>query len=193
MIRVNLLAPGTEPAPAAWRRCLSVAPDQRAALFGLAMLLSAASGAGFWYWSVNRERRAVDIDIAAAEAAMTQLRDAPRLMDRDVAREKHLRERLVLIERLRVAQRAPVILLDTISRSLADGLWLVELRQTGQAVHLEGRALSYSALTEFIDRLQSSGLFARAIDIVTTSTESMADASVVRFAIRGEVGTGGGS
>lgn len=193
MIRINLLAPGTDPEPAVWRRWLIVPPDQRAALFGLAMLVSAAAGAGHWYWSVSRERRAVEIELATAEATMTQFRDVARLIDVAAAREKLLRDRLVLIERLRVAQRAPMMLLDTISRSLADGLWLVELRQTGQAVHLEGRALSYSALTEFINRLQLSGHFVQAIDIVSTSTETIADASIVRFAIQGEIGTQGGA
>jgi len=117
------------------------------------------------------------------------LQEAARLMERATAREKDLRERLALIDRLRATQRAPVMLLDTISRSLAEGLWLTELRQAGPLVHLEGRAVSLSAVTEFIDRLQTSGRFSRPIDIVTTSMETVADASVVRFAIRGEVGT----
>lgn len=188
MIRVNLLAPGTEPVPA-WRRWFVVSPEQRAARVGLAMLVAAAAGAGLWYSSVNRERRVVDAEIAAAEVTLTRLQDAARLIDLAAAREHDLRERLSLIDRLRAAQRAPVLLLDTISRSLADGLWLIELRQSGPAVQLEGRAVAYSALTEFIDRLQLSGQFAGAIDIVTTGTEATADASVVRFTLRGELAT----
>lgn len=189
MIRVNLLAPGTDPQPRAWRRWLVVPPEQRAALVGLAMLVVTAAGAGLWWWSVDRDRQAVEAEIAAAEVTITRLQEAARLMERATAREKDLRERLALIDRLRATQRAPVMLLDTISRSLAEGLWLTELRQTGALVHLEGRAISLSALTEFIDRLQTSGRFARPIDIITTSMETIAEASVVRFAIRGEVGT----
>lgn len=189
MIRVNLLAPGSGAPPQAWRRWLVVPQEQRAALVGLAMLVATAVGAGLWWWSIDRERRAVDAEIVAAEITITRLQEAARLMEKATAREKDLRERLGLIDRLRATQRAPVMLLDTISRALAEGLWLIELRQTGPVVQLEGRAVSYSALTDFIDRLQVSGRFMRPIDIVTSTAETIADASVVRFAIRGEVGT----
>jgi Tfp pilus assembly protein PilN len=109
-------------------------------------------------------------------------------MEKATLREKDLRERLGLIDRLRATQRAPVMLLDTISRSLAEGLWLTELRQTGASVQLEGRAISYSSLTDFIGRLQVSGRFVRPIDIVNTTTETVAETAVVKFVIRGEAG-----
>jgi type IV pilus assembly protein PilN len=186
VIRVNLLAPGTEAQASAWRRALVVPPEQRAALVGLTLLVATALGVGGWWWSIDRERRALDADIAVAEATMVQLKDAARLVEQATAREKDLRERLALIERLRATQRAPVELLDTISRALPDGLWLLELRQTGAAVQLEGRAMSLSSVTDFVDRLQTSGRFLKTIDIVT-SMETLADTSVVRFAIRGDV------
>lgn len=187
MIRVNLLAPGTEPSPKPWRRWLVVPPEQRAALVGLTLLVATAVGVAGWWWTIDRDRRALDAEIAAAGITMTRLQDAARLVEQATARERDLRERLALIDRLRATQRAPVVLLDTISRALPDGLWLLELRQTGASVQLEGRAVSLSALTDFVDRLQTSGRFVHTIDIVTTSMETLADNSIVRFAIRGDV------
>ncbi len=187
MIRVNLLAPGTAPAAAAWRRLFVIPQEHRAALVGLTMLVATAAGVGAWWWSIDRERRRVDAEISVAEAALTQLKEASRLVELATAREADLRQRLSLIDRLRATQRAPVQLLDTISQSLAEGLWLLDLKQTGAVVQVEGRAMSLSALTDFIDRLQVSGQFARTLDIVTTSMETVAAQSVVRFAIRGEV------
>lgn len=188
MIRVNLLAPGSQADQKSWKKMFVIPPEQRAALIGLAMLMTTAAGAGLWWWSVSREHQRVDAEIAAAEANLTKLQEAARLMEKASAREKDLRERIALIDRLRGTQRAPVILLDTISRALAEGLWLTELRQTGAIIQLEGRAISLSALTEFLDRLQLSGRFVRPLDIVTTTTETVADNSVTRFIIRGEVG-----
>ena len=188
MIRVNLLAPGAEASTSSWRRWLVVPQEQRAALIGLAMLMTTAAGAGLWWWSVAREHKAVDAEIAAAEINLTKLQKEAALMEKAAAREKDLRERLGLIDRLRATQRAPVMLLDTLSRAMAEGLWLTELRQTGAVVQLEGRAISVSALTDFIGQLQVSGRFVRPIDIVITTTETVAEQSVVRFVIRGEVG-----
>jgi Tfp pilus assembly protein PilN len=188
MIRVNLLSPGTDAPTQAWRRWLVIPQEQRAALMGLAMLMTTAAGAGLWWWSVSREHKAVDAEIVVAEANLTRLKKEAALMEKAAAREKDLRERLGLIDRLRATQRAPVMLLDTISRSLAEGLWLTELRQTGAVVLLEGRAISYSALTDFIGRLQMSGRFVRPVDIVTSTTETVAEQVVVRFMLRGEVG-----
>ena len=188
MIRVNLLSPGTEAAPQAWRRLLVIPQEQRAALMGLAMLMATAAGAGLWWWSVSRELKGVNVEIAAAEANLNKLKEEAALVEKATAREKDLRERVGLIERLRATQRAPVMLLDTISRSMAEGLWLTELRQTGAVMQLEGRAISYSALTDFIGMLNVSGRFVRPIDIVTTTTETVAEQSVVRFVVRGEAG-----
>lgn len=187
MITVNLLSPGSQPQPQAWRRWLTVPPEQRVALAGLAMLLLTALAVGGWWWTIDQERRALDAEIAAGEAQITRLQDAARLVERATARQEELRDRLALIERLRATQRAPVVLLDTISRALPDGLWLLELRQSGAAVQLEGRAISLSALTDFVERLQLSGEFQHTIDIVTTSMETVADASLVRFALKGDV------
>lgn len=188
MIRVNLLSPGTEAQPQAWRRLFVVPAEQRAALAGLALMMATAAGAGLWWWSVDREHRRVNAEIVEAEANLARLQEAATLMEKALAREKDLRERVNLIERLRATQRAPVMLLDTISKSLAEGLWLTEMRQTGAVVQLEGRAVSLSALTEFLDRLQVSGRFVRPVDIVTTTTETIAETAVTRFVIRGEVG-----
>ena len=187
MIRVNLLASGTEPAHKPWHKLFVIPQEQRAALIGLTMLLATAIGVGTWWWSIDRERKRVDAEISVAEAALTQLKEASRLVELATAREADLKQRLALIDRLRATQRAPVVLLDTISKSLSEGLWLLDLKQNGAMVQLEGRAMSLSALTDFIDRLQVSGRFAHTIDIVTTSMETVASQSVVRFAIRGEV------
>jgi type IV pilus assembly protein PilN len=188
MIRINLLAPGPDAAPKSWRRIFVVPPEQRAALMGLAMLMTTAAGAGLWWWTISLEHKRINAEIVAAEANLTRLQAAAAAMEKASAREKDLRERLGLIERLRATQRAPVVLLDTISRSLAEGLWLTEMRQTGAVVQLEGRAISISAVTEFLDRLHVSGRFVRPLDIVNTTSETVAETAITRFVVRGEVG-----
>src|SRR6185436_3820945 len=103
------------------------------------------------------------------------------------ARKTELAERLGVIERLRAAKRAPVSLLETLSQSLPDGLWLLEIKQTNASVQVDGRAMSISAVTDFTERMQNSGLFQRPVEILTTSTETLEETTVVRFAVKADV------
>jgi Tfp pilus assembly protein PilN len=179
MIRINLLAT----IPAAPRRSWLPA-NQKSAAAGLVILLATASGVGGWWWQTKRAERAVDTQIALAQIELERLKSVATLVDRAVARKLELTERLGLIDRLHRTERDPVELLRTISQSVPDGLWLLELKQTGPAVQIEGRATSLTALTDFVDRLQVSGRFAHPVDIVTTNMEVVQDVSVVRFALK---------
>jgi type IV pilus assembly protein PilN len=179
MIRVNLL--GVVPRRA--RRPL-LPENQKSAFAGLVILLATGGGVFGWHWQVTAAEKQVNVQIASAEAELARLKSVAVLVDRANARKLDLTERLGLIDRLHRTQRDPVQLLEVVSRSVPDGLWLLELKQQGTAVQIEGRAVSLTALTDFVERLQSSGRFARPVDIVTTSMEVVQEASVVRFAVK---------
>jgi len=179
VIQVNLLGAVPRAPRRAW-----LPADQKSAAAGLVLLVVTAVVVGGWWWQTARAQRVIDTQMGLAQADLTRLKSAAVLVDRAVARKLELTERLGLIDRLHRTQRAPVELLETISRSVPDGLWLLELKQTGNAVQIEGRAVSLTALTDFVERLQTSGRFARPVDIVTTNMETVQDASVVRFALK---------
>lgn len=190
MIRVNLIGGADARRASGLSRFLSVPPEQRAALFGVFIIMATAVALAGWWWTLDQTRRRLDAEIAVQDAQLLQLQEASTLVETAEARERDLRQRLDLIERLRASQRAPVDLLEAVSLSLPDGLWLLELKQTGVSVRIEGRAESLTALTDFVDRLQTSGQFVQTLDIVTTNMEVIGDASIVRFAIRGDVRAG---
>jgi Tfp pilus assembly protein PilN len=178
VIRVNLL--GNVPKVARpW-----LPANQKSALAGLAMLTVTAVGVGGWWWQVSHARTEVDQQIVESEAELARLKNVSILVDRAVAQKLELTERLGLIDRLHRTQRAPVELLQTVSRSVPDGLWLLELTQKGSAIQIEGRASSLTALTDFVERLQTSGRFEHPVDIVTTNMETVQEQSVVRFALK---------
>lgn len=179
MIRVNLLAatPGTAPARV-W-----LPPEQRSAILGLLMLAVTASSIGGWWWMLDSERASVDASILSAETEIERLKGVAKLVEYAAARKAELAERINLIERLRATEREPVTLLETVNRSLPDGLWLLDLKQTGNKFQIEGQALSLTYVTAFSEQLQDSGFFVRPVD-VNTKTEMVQDTSVVRFVLK---------
>jgi len=183
MIKVNLLA--TNPGVAAPREWLP--REQRSALGGVGVLVvTALALGGYWYYQ-GVQRAAIETQIAAAQAELTRLKDAADLVERTNARRTELTERLALIERLRASKRAPVSLLETVSYSVPEGLWLMEIKQSGATVQVDGRATSITAVTDFTERLQSSGYFLRPVEILSTATEAIDDTPVVRFVVKADV------
>ena len=182
MIRVNLLAanPGAH-TPRVW-----LPPEQRSALLGLALLMSTAVGvAGFWYYQ-HTQAKGIERKTASHQAELTRLKVAAKLVDETVAKKTELTERLDLIERLRASKRAPVSLLETVSRSVPDGLWLLEIKQAGSTVQVDGRAMSLTSVSDFSLRLQDSGQFKRPVEILTTSEEQVEETRVFRFVLKAE-------
>ena len=182
MIKVNLLttAPGAKPVREWLPR------EQRSAALGLVMLLVTGVGVTGWWWYLRQQHADVETRIAAAETDLVRLREAAVLVEQASQRKAELTERLSLIERLRVAKRGPVNLIETVSFSVPDGLWLLEIKQTGANVQIDGRAMSLTAVTDFAERLQTSGLFKRPVEIVTTAAEVYEQADVIRFLVRAD-------
>lgn len=182
MIKVNLLA--TSPGAPPERDWLP--REQRSSLVGLSMLVvTALCLGGLWYYQ-HAEGQTIQARISAANTELARLKEAAKLVDTLAARKAELSERLALIDRLRSEKRGPVSLLETVSRSVPDGLWLTEIKQTGAVVQVDGRAMSLTSVTDFVGRMQVSGLFKHPVEILTTSTETVEEVTVVKFTIKAE-------
>ncbi|PYR58502.1 MAG: hypothetical protein DMF85_10520 [Acidobacteria bacterium] len=82
-------------------------------------------------------------------------------------------------------QTAPVHVLDEISKSLPDRLWLVTLTQHGDEFTIDGRATSLSSLTDFVANLESTNWFKRPVEILDSAVEPNPQTTeLVRFTIR---------
>lgn len=182
MIRINLLASGPGVSqPRVW-----VPVEQRAALAGLGMLVVTGLLIVGWWYGVDRERAAAETGMARAEARIGALKDAMKVLDAARTQKAELEARLAVIDRLRAAKHAPVRMLNLFNAALPDGLWLLEIKQSGTSVQLEGRSLSQTAVSDFAKALQDSGQFRMPVEIVTTLLESVEDTSVFRFVLKAE-------
>jgi type IV pilus assembly protein PilN len=166
MIRINLI--GVE------RQTKKVVAfdlgQQVPALCALIVLL-AAGGTGWWYWSLGQESRRLDAEIAAANREAGRLKSAMAEVATFEARTALLQERVKLIEQLRTGQGVPVQLLDHVSRSVPDALWLTQMQQEGATVTIEGRSTTLIALSDFVGNLGNSAVLQKPIEIVSSQVE----------------------
>jgi Tfp pilus assembly protein PilN len=95
------------------------------------------------------------------------------------AKRATFQRKVDLIEKLKADQSGPVHLVDEISKSLPDFVWLTALEQTGDNVKLTGQGNGLTSVADFISALQRSGWFP-AVDLVS-STE---DQNIVTFALQ---------
>jgi type IV pilus assembly protein PilN len=182
MIRINLLAVERERA----KKPRAIIPAaQRVTIAASFILVATVVGVAWWFWSLRTESTRLDVEIARAETETQQLRSVLAQVQKFEARKAQLQQRVTLIEQLRRGQSGPVHLLDEVSRSLPDRLWLNSMVQNGTQFTMEGQATSLTALSDFVTNLEGSTWFARPVEIVDSSVEQRPDiGDLVRFTIR---------
>jgi type IV pilus assembly protein PilN len=182
VIRINLLTAERTRAKAA---PAGIPLAQRVTIGAALILLLTAIGIGWWYASLKQTSATLDQQIAAAEAETTKLRPVLAQVQSFEARKAQLQQRVTLIEQLRKGQSAPVRVLDQISRSLPDGLWLTDLVQSGSDFTINGYATSMTALSDFVAALEKTTWFRKPVEIIDSQVTTDAKAGdLVRFSVK---------
>jgi type IV pilus assembly protein PilN len=162
-----------------------IPPAQRAVAGAAVVMLLTVGAIGWWYWSLRGQSQLVDREIARAEIETTNLRSVLRQVQEFEARKAQLQQRVTLIEQLRKGQAAPARVLDQISRSLPDQLWLSDLSQVGNDFTLSGFTTSMSALSDFVATLENTRWFRKPVEIIDSQvTPDPKTGDLVRFAVK---------
>jgi type IV pilus assembly protein PilN len=188
MIRINLLAVERDrgkrrtAAPATGPQ----ATQQRITLACSLILVLTLLGIGWWYWSLKLQSDRIEDDIVTSQKETARLRTLIQQVQTNDARRAQLQQRVALIEELRKGREGPVRMLDEISRSLPDMLWLSEIKQQGSDLTITGRCTSLTALSDFVDNLKLGGFF-QPVEILDSQVEPTVPAAgggLTRFSIK---------
>lgn len=183
MIRINLLAVERQRAKKA--RGALIPAAHRVTIGASLILIATVLGVGWWFLSLRERSATLDQDIARAEAETQQLRSVLAQVQKFEARKAQLQQRVTLIEELRKGQAAPVRVLDQISRSLPERLWLTEMKQTGQDFALTGITTNLNALSDLVANLEATKWFRRPVEIVDSQVQSdPKTGDLVRFSVK---------
>jgi len=191
MIRVNLLAVERKVA----KRAATFETGQKITVACSAVLIVAALFVGWRYWALQQESKQLDAGIADARQETARLRTILQQVQAFEQQKAQLQERVTLIEQLRKSQSGPVHMLDQISRALPPMLWLTQLKQTDDAVVIDGRCTALTGLSDFVANLEASGYFRKSIEIVSSQTEALPapPGELVRFSIKAQFQQPGGA
>jgi type IV pilus assembly protein PilN len=182
MIRINLLAVER---PRSKKVRIFIPPAHRVTIAASMILIATVLGIGWWFLSLRQQSMQIDRDIITAEAEAAKLRSVLAQVQKFEARKAQLTQRVTLIEQLRRGQSAPVHVLDEISKSMPDRLWLTEVRQVGSDFTINGFAVSLPSLSDFVANLEGTKWFERPVEIL--DSQVMTDPKVgdlVKFSIK---------
>jgi type IV pilus assembly protein PilN len=194
MIRINLLS--SERKKTARTPAFDIAT--RITLACGVVLVAAASGIGWWYWTLSQEAASVEQEIAAAQQEVARLRPIIAEVSQFEAQRQRLQSRVQLIAQLRKGQGVPVQMLDQVSRSLPEMLWLTSMQQDGADLTIEGRSTTLVALSDFVGNLGTSDFFKKPIEIVDSKVESQTqgqgarEVEIIRFTVKAQLATAPG-
>ena len=182
MIRINLLAVERERAK---RPRAAIPAAQRVTIGASLILLVTVLVIGWWFWSLRKHSADLDAAIASAEVETQQLRSVLGQVQKFETRKAQLQQRVTLIEQLRRGQTGPVHVLDEVSKSVPDRLWLTTMVQKDKEFTIEGRTTSLTALSDFVANMEGSRWFKRPVEIVDSQVEpNPQTGDLVRFTIR---------
>jgi type IV pilus assembly protein PilN len=197
MIRINLL--GVERKQVRTSKVPSFGFDtgQKLTVACSLILVGAMLGIGYWFWWLDETSARVDREIVAANTEATRLRGLLMEVQQFEGRKAQLTQRVQLIEQLRGGQSVPVQLLDHISRSLPDMLWLTSMAQNGPELTIQGRSTTLIALSDFVNNLGTNPLLIKPIEIVNSEVDASSNSAqalsgqpaveMVRFTVKAQV------
>src|SRR5262249_46788171 len=186
MIRINLLAVERERTKKKKKTTrVAISATQRVTIGATVILLATVVGLFWWFWSLRQLSVKLDGDIARAEVETRQLRTVLTQVQKFEARKGQLQQRVTLIEQLRKGQWAPVRVLDDISRSVPERLWLTDMTQTGSDYTLNGFATTMTALTDFMAGVESTKRVKKTVGIIQSQvTNEPQNRELVKFVIQ---------
>jgi type IV pilus assembly protein PilN len=183
MIRINLLAVERERA----KTRLVLTAAHRVTIAASVILLATALVVGWWFWTLRQQSARLDAELAQAEARTRQVRSVLEQVRKFEAQKAVLQQRVSLIEQLRKGQSGPVHILDEISKSLPERLWLSELSQAGTEFTIHGTTDSLTAVSDFVANLEATRWFKRPVEIVDSQMQSDAKTGdLVKFQIKAQ-------
>jgi Tfp pilus assembly protein PilN len=154
------------------------------------LLIAGAINGGYWY-QLDREKKAIEMQTRVAEQKNRELAD---IKVKYLARQKQAeayKRRVDVIDQLRANQTGPVSLLSMIADTVngTEAVWLNSMQDLGPNVAIDGTALSSDAVANLISNLQKTGFFKNIEIKESFQDEGVKDMQAFQFTLTCEKAT----
>jgi type IV pilus assembly protein PilN len=188
MIRINLIQERTS-AKAAKSRGVSLSlgfSSAKVDLLASLIVVAAVAYGGYTALTLIQQGQRLEMELVQAKEEEQKLQAVLRQFEAFEARKKQLEQRVKLIEDLRRDQGKAVHLLDKVSTSVPDRLWLTDMKQTGDSIQMDGQTSTLTALADFIGNLENTGYFKRPVEIISSNEEKINAMELIKFQMKAE-------
>ena len=177
MIRLNLLPVRELNAESDRRRDLTVA--------GVSLAATALILLGIYlYQSAQLSKLAIELPSIRKEVEV--LNGKVKELGNLEAKIKELRSKHKVIEDLRGQKMGPTLVMDSLAAAIPSSLWLIELKQNGGSLIINGLAMDNQSVAEFIKSLSRSGHF-RNVELVETTQADPKTGPYKKFSIQSAI------
>jgi type IV pilus assembly protein PilN len=176
MIRINLLGTAKPKKGKKGRRLFAMpqlTTDGPSPLItGLALLVVAGAGIYFYYTRLESTHEKLQAQIRDADRTIASMNKVKQAY---LTRQKEydaFKRRFDIIDQLRAGQVGPVALLTDISNTVnqTEGVWLLNMRDDGATVSLDGLALGPNSVANLMTNLRRSGYY-KSVELRDTAQE----------------------
>ena len=164
MIKINLVREGRAPVRGAAGPGAAVTTAGGGAanpnnLVILACLILAALVAGGMWFVKKRELAGKQAEVEVQRVEAQKLEKIIAEVEAFEQRKDNLQKRIDTINDLKRTQKAPVKIMDHISTSLPDLVWLDQMDLQGGVISIRGRGLNPNAIAAFITNVKNDEIF----------------------------------
>lgn len=160
MIKINLLTERKQPkAKPSQARAMKVEGVGTQGFLLVGILLLGVLVAGGWWWMLSNERANWVRKHEEADRELKRLEEVRKKGDEYKKQKDLLARKIQLITDLKKKQAVPVQILDLVSQSLPEFLWLESMSSANNQISLTGKATAYQAVSKFYSNLADSGRF----------------------------------
>ncbi|RMD98546.1 MAG: hypothetical protein D6812_13245 [Deltaproteobacteria bacterium] len=186
MIKINLL-PSAKRAKPRKRKVPAVSPV--AVIGGVIQILLVMLIIGVIHLQLERERKQLQIEIARVDEELKAMQKNIRQIETYKKTSALLRQKLQIIEDLKKAKQGPIHLMEELSISIPEKVWLQEFDNLGKRLKLKGFAVEIVHVSDFMQNLENSPYFSN-VELDEVTSEGMrGGVSVHRFELNLTVNT----